>query len=104
MTTVQALLALHEPGWSQRDSPREFDIDRETVARYLAQARAAKPAILLTGSGTRTFQNQPFRCKWLPAPKRRSISAGLRAWVGADGTRRCTHVLRIVLSHRSVLP
>jgi transposase len=52
MTMVQALLALHEQGWSQRRIARELDIDRETVARYLAQARAAKPAIPLTGSET----------------------------------------------------
>jgi transposase len=50
MTTVQVLLALHDQGWSGRRIARELGIDRETVARYLAQARAAKPAISLTGS------------------------------------------------------
>jgi transposase len=46
MTTVQAVMALHQRGWSQRRIARELGIDRETVRRQLA----AKPAIVHTGS------------------------------------------------------
>jgi transposase len=46
MTTVQAIMALHQRGWSQRRIARELGIDRETVSRHLA----AKPAIPHTGS------------------------------------------------------
>jgi transposase len=46
MTTVQAVMALHQRGWSQRRIARELGIDRETVSRHLV----AKPAIPQTGS------------------------------------------------------
>lgn len=50
MAMIQALLALHARGWSQRRIARELGIDRGTVARYLQLAAQAKPAISLTGS------------------------------------------------------
>jgi transposase len=52
LAMLQALLALHQKGWSRRRIARELGIDRETVARYLKQwrAAAAKPAISHTGS------------------------------------------------------
>lgn len=50
MAMIQALLALHARGWSQRRIARELGIDRGTVARYLQLAGQAKPAISLTGS------------------------------------------------------
>jgi transposase len=46
MTKVQAVMALHQRGWSQRRIARELGIDRETVGRYLS----AKPAIVHIGS------------------------------------------------------
>jgi transposase len=52
MADIQALLALHGRGWSQRRIARELGIDRETVARHigLASAAAAKPASAPPGS------------------------------------------------------
>jgi transposase len=52
LAMLQALLALHQQGWSRRRIARELGIDRETVGRYLEQWRAltAKPAISHTGS------------------------------------------------------
>ena len=52
MADVQALMALHERGWSKRRIARELGIDRETVGRYvrLADAVAAKPASAPPGS------------------------------------------------------
>ena len=46
MADVQALMALHERGWSNRRIARELGIDRETVGRYvrLAEAVTASPA------------------------------------------------------------
>jgi transposase len=45
MATVDAILALHQLGWSQRRIAQELGIDRETVGRYV-QSRPAgsKPA------------------------------------------------------------
>jgi transposase len=49
---IDIILSLHRRGWSQRRIANELDINRETVARYLRQARAApKPAIAPSGSG-----------------------------------------------------
>src|SRR5437667_407609 len=47
-----ASFAIRFHGWSQRRMARELGIDRETVARYAQQLRAAeaKPAIVHTGS------------------------------------------------------
>jgi len=52
LAMLQALLALHQQGWSQRRIARELGIDRGTVGDYLEQWRtqAAKPAISHTGS------------------------------------------------------
>ncbi len=52
MADIQALLALHGLGWSQRRIAREHLIDRETVARYIGLAceAAAKPASAPAGS------------------------------------------------------
>jgi transposase len=47
---IDLILSLHCQGWSQRRIARELDTDRETVARYIKQARAApKPANAPTG-------------------------------------------------------
>jgi transposase len=48
MADIQALLALHGRGWSQRRIARELGIDRETVARHIGLA--AKPASAPPGS------------------------------------------------------
>jgi transposase len=48
---IDIILSLHRRGWSQRRIARELEINRETVARYLKQARAApKPANAPSGS------------------------------------------------------
>jgi len=48
---IDTILSLHRRGWSQRRIASELDINRETVARYLKQARAApKPANAPPGS------------------------------------------------------
>ena len=48
---IDVILSLHRKGWSQRRIATELEINRETVARYLKQARAApKPAIAPSGS------------------------------------------------------
>ena len=54
MADVQALMALHERGWSKRRIARELGIDRETVGRYvrLAQRLTAKPASAPPGSSS----------------------------------------------------
>ena len=46
---LNAIIALHDRGWSQRRIARELQINRETVAVHL---RASKPAIPTTGSVT----------------------------------------------------
>ena len=52
MTTLQALLALYQQGWSQRRIALELGINRETVGRHLKLWRAltAKPANARIGS------------------------------------------------------
>lgn len=45
----EAIVALHERGWSQRRISRELGVDREAVRRYV-MARG-KPSTLQTGSG-----------------------------------------------------
>jgi transposase len=48
---IDIILSLHRRGWSQRRIANELELNRETVARYLKQARAApKPAIAPPGS------------------------------------------------------
>ena len=44
---IDVILSFHRRGWSQRRIAIELDINRETVARYLKQAREAP-------------KNQPF--------------------------------------------
>ena len=56
MAMIDIILSLHRRGWSQRRIAGELGINRETVARYLRQARAApKPANAPSGS-------EPARC------------------------------------------
>jgi len=51
MAMIETVLALHRRKWSTRRIALELGINRETVARYIAQAAAeAKPAIAPTGS------------------------------------------------------
>jgi transposase len=48
---IDIILSLHRRGWSQRRIANDLEINRETVARYLKQARAApKPANAPPGS------------------------------------------------------
>jgi transposase len=44
MALIDTIQRLHQQGWSQRRIARELQIDRETVARYLAPCEAPKPA------------------------------------------------------------
>jgi len=45
----QAIVGLHQQGWSKRRIARELGLDRGTVGKYLP-AGDSKPAIPLTGS------------------------------------------------------
>jgi transposase len=45
----QAIVGLHQQGWSKRRIARELGLDRGTVGKYL-RSKDSKPAILLTGS------------------------------------------------------
>lgn len=54
MAKINAILTLHEQGWSQRKIAEQLGIHRETVARYLSGH--SKPAKAPTGSDT---QNRP---------------------------------------------
>lgn len=58
MAKIQAILELHQQGWSQRRIARELLIDRETVSRYVQQAVASsKPAI--SPAGTDALETVP---------------------------------------------
>src|SRR3989304_3724962 len=51
MAKIQAIRALHEQRWSQRQIAGELDVDRETVAKYVrAGACIPKPAKAPIGS------------------------------------------------------
>jgi transposase len=53
VATIDIILSLHRRGWSQRRIARELDVNRETVARHLKQAKSApEPANAPTGSDT----------------------------------------------------
>ena len=51
MADMQAILALHGLGWSNRRIARELDIHRETVGDYVREA-GSKPASAPTGSSS----------------------------------------------------
>ena len=44
MALIDTIQRLRQQKWSQRRIAKELQIDRETVARYLAQLEAPKPA------------------------------------------------------------
>src|SRR5690348_14556465 len=50
VAVIDTILSLHQRGWSQRRIARELGVHRETVARHLRQAPAAKPANAPIGS------------------------------------------------------
>lgn len=55
MAKINAILTLHEQGWSQRKIAEQLGIHRETVARYLAnRAKPAKPSTGCDGAGDAT--------------------------------------------------
>ena len=57
---IDTIASLYRRGWSQRRVARELEIDRETVARYLKQLRAApKPANAPSGSSDSEPARQP---------------------------------------------
>ena len=66
MADIQALLALHERGWSNRRIARELSIDRETVGRHvrLVCATAANPASAPSGSAVKILPNQSVAWPW----------------------------------------
>src|ERR1700678_2420795 len=60
VATKDIIFSLHRRGWSQRRIATELDINRETVARYLKQAKSAsKPANAPTGSDTLESASKP---------------------------------------------
>ena len=82
---IDLILSLHRKGWSQRRIAAELEINRETVARYLKQARAApKPAIAPPGSDSRRASAKTSQCAprlesaWRSAANRRCPAAAAR--------------------------
>ena len=77
---IDVILSLHRKGWSQRRIATELEINRETVARYLKQARAApKPANAPSGSdSSEPCQNQPLRPR-LGWPRDRAMPMSRRS-------------------------
>jgi transposase len=62
MGMIETILSLHERQWSQRRIALELNLDRETVARYLAKAVAeSKPARVPTGSEAEQLESKPAR-------------------------------------------
>jgi transposase len=60
LAMIDLILSLRRRGWSQRRIARELDLNRETVARYLKQARGdPKPAIAPPGSDSREAAPKP---------------------------------------------
>ena len=67
---IDLILSLHRQGLSQRRIASELDINRETVARYLKQAKgASKPANAPSGSVAAEAESKPAN-----APPARSCS------------------------------
>jgi len=50
MSLKQSIISLAAASWSQRRIARELRVHRETVGKYLHEARASKPAISPAGS------------------------------------------------------
>jgi transposase len=59
VAVIDTILSLHQRGWSQRRIARELGVHRETVARYLRQAPAPKPAIAPIGSSDAASDPKP---------------------------------------------
>lgn len=60
MAMIETIVHLHERGWSQRRIADALGINRETVARYLAQAEeGSKPAKAPTGSAAAAAESKP---------------------------------------------
>lgn len=62
MAMIQAIVTLHQRGWSARRIARELGVDRGAVARHLASADAASPTNPPAGSqavGTGTEDSKP---------------------------------------------
>jgi transposase len=59
VAVIDTILSLHQRGWSHRRIARELGVHRETVARYLRQASASKPAIAPTGSSGADNDSKP---------------------------------------------
>ena len=60
LAMIDLILSLRRKGWSQRRIARELDLNRETVARYLRQARGdPKPAIAPPGPDHRDAAPKP---------------------------------------------
>src|SRR5690242_6773974 len=59
VAVIDTILSLHQRGWSHRRIARELGIHRETVARYLRQAPAPKPANAPIGSSDADNDSKP---------------------------------------------
>jgi transposase len=59
VAVIDTILSLHQRGWSQRRIARELGVHRETVARYLRQAPAPKPANAPIGSPDADGDSKP---------------------------------------------
>ncbi|MEX0776842.1 MAG: IS21 family transposase [Phycisphaeraceae bacterium] len=85
---IQSILTLYERGWSCRRIARELGVHRETVGRYVQQARApsevevAKPAKALSGSAGGDGEAKPAKAptgsppEWSLEPEGIASSAG----------------------------
>ena len=77
---IQAILTLHQQGWSQRRIARDLAIDRETVARHLLSANAASdtsnppPGSQAGGAGLE--DSKPATAAANPPPGSEAVWAG----------------------------
>jgi len=80
MAMIQAILRLHQQGWSQRRIARDLAIDRETVARHLLSANAASdssnppPGSQVGGAGVE--DSKPATAAANPPPGSETVLAG----------------------------
>jgi transposase len=77
MAMIEAIVALHRRGWSQRRIAQSLGVDRQTVARYLAEA---KPARVPAGSDAAPEEAKPAG---VPAGSDAAPSTGLEPTSGA---------------------
>jgi transposase len=109
MAKIQAILELHQRGWSGRRIARELGIDRETVGRYLGLAAgerppgepgSLKPAISPAGNEVSGLQPNPAISPL--GSKRDELPAGIVAFLqrprGVGRKSHCEPFREIILA------